>query len=207
MAIGDGTGSGKTRFVKMNKELGKFFIKVNEDDAGAVAHTIAMGANTGKIEHRLYFGFIEGEFTGFKTEESDYGYFYIFQIEDKEIGETYVLSLSAEDYNARLYCLKLALAKAGDKVKLGVFKGKNEAGDSRNVGWVHINGAKTGYAFDKEEVPAPDEIKNKGKKSTWNYTKVLEFFDEKVIPMLPQIGGSEEAAPSQGAKSESDLPF
>lgn len=214
MAFGGENTNGKpVKFVKMNKLEGKMFYVTKEATDQSVPHVLAMGDNKGKTQHRVYAKYIEGTFKEFKVEDGKWGYFYLFLIEDEDT--IYQLSLKGEDYNARLYALKLATCSRGDKVKLGVFKADNEDGTTRNVGYVMQNDQKTGYKFTKEEVPAPIKVEKRGGKVEYEYDEVFTFFDTKVIPLLADIAtkGSEApmVAPAEGATVEEgvgdELPF
>lgn len=211
MPIGGETTGKKIIYVDIAFAKAKFYYKTNENDPNGEAHTISMGVNKGKVSHRRHFGEFSGSFVGASDKSTQFGYKYVFNLEDEE--NIFSLSIDAEDYNARNIALKLMNVEKGANAKFKIASLKGNDGKDRLTIMLYVNGEKTVHGLPKDEVPIP--IKKETRQgTTYIYDEVFDFFSDnvftKVVPL--SFGNSTsnvvaETIPAEATQEGGDLPF
>jgi len=192
MPIGEETTGKKIIYVDIAFGKAKFYHKTNENDPKGEAHTISMGINKGKVSHRRHFSEFSGSFVGACDKSTQFGYKYVFNLEDEE--NIFSLSIDAEDYNARNIALKLMNVEKGATAKFKIASLKGTDGKERLTIMLYVNGEKTAHGLPKDDVPIP--VKKETRQGvTYLYDDVFDFFSDKVFTKIAPLsfGGDKEA--------------
>jgi hypothetical protein len=232
MGFGNATEvSTKVTYVKFTSELGKFYVKSKEGADNSVPHIIKMGANTGQTEYRVYASAFEGKLIDVFGKANDYGYYYVFKFQSLDgDDEIYQLDLKASDSNARNLALKLASCEIGQEVRVYSWLQKDDVAkvDRARIGvcfkGVSKENSNIPYFFTIEQMPkAIESVDKRTGKKTYDFTPVLDFFDEKVLTIFLEKKsknggvvtseaksngfGSAQAVHEDTTEEEGDLPF
>jgi hypothetical protein len=210
-------GSSKIVFVKTNYSEGKFFVEVEEGTQGAVPHVITKGKREGETVYREYFNNFSGKFKGIKMELVDFGvakeWQFMVNLDDGD--EVYSYSIPCKEYNGRILALQAMKLKEDDDVSIYVFVTRpDDNGRRRTI--IRFKDNETNKTVSqgfyneetkKSSVPAPkkDEMTQE-----YNFSEVLSFFKEKVLPECLELTfekKEEELEEAVTSDSSSDLPF
>lgn len=168
---------------------GKFAVRVQQGDAGAVARVLEKGKNAGKTVYEVIHDSFTGKLVNVRTRDGEYGKSWEFDFQDG--GEVYTLQLSYSNSYATNILKILPNVDLTKEMKLQP-SAKLVDGKSKSSMFISQDGVTLKHAYTKENpngLPPMVQIPVKGV-LTWDDTDRLVFLDAMVkrdiLPKLPQ---------------------
>lgn len=161
----------------------------------------------GKEIHEVYYDFVEGIIKKIDKKETEYGWNLILEIDD--VDEKNEVSITFYNSATRTILNKLCNVDFSKPAHLMV--GKNDSGYT----WFSIkqDGETVQNKYGKEDVPAAQKIKVKGK-DTWQFDDQLDFLWTKAIKAFNDFQNTKDEDPDidlgpapVNEAAEDDLPF